>query len=369
MKNRKSKKEIAKQNIKKTLKIGFIIFGLVAVVVTAAFTISFYLYSYESGKVIYPDSPLTKIKGEPYSYVDDLTLDIPIQCPTIPVLLSVGGTERSYSDEGCVFRYNEDLSISVYEVSTTAYDILATCFALDLYNGTISGETSYIPNTDLLDVGYFNSYPAEYQCGYINVFEPDGVTIYNQIYALVLVLDMGFDKNLMIAVSSTDENALYDAAVLLESVGYTVVDGSLTLGYEPENMLSDEIISITENSAEGSMLLKEAESDTLTEPMVIDVMVPIFDDIKGRGYVVVQYTNLEADTSGIFLYEPNDTASYANSSVTPGILVYCMDNPKSGNFTIKIPCDINLGTYTTMAYDRQDFESSIYTAALPTADG
>jgi len=365
MKNRKSKKEIAKQNMKKNLRTGFIIFLLVVLVVMAAFTVSYYLYTTGNRGTVYPNSPLTKRMDEPYSYVEDATLDVPLQCPTIPVLLSVGGVERSFSDIGCAFRYNEDLSISIYEISTTAYDILSTCFAPDLYNGTVSGETSYIPNTDMFDVGYFNSYPAEYQCGYVNVYEPDGVTIYNQIYVLTLVLDMGFDKDLMITVSSTDEKALYDAEVLLESVGYTVVDGSLTLDYSAEDTLEDEIISITGTDE----LQEEVIEKVNTAPSVIDVMVPILDDIKGRGYVVVQYTNLDADTSNIYLYEPNGKTSYANSSIVPGVLVYCMDNPKSGNFTVKIPSGVDLGTYTTVAYNRQDFESSIYMSALPTADG
>ena len=369
MRNKKSKKEQAKQKLRKNLKTGLVIFSLVLLVVVAAFTVSFYMYTSGSDDVVYPDSPLTKIMDEPYFYVEDETLDVPIQCPTIPVILSVGGIERAYNDEGCVFRYNEDLSISVYEVTTTAYDILSTNFALDLYNGVVSGETAYIPQTDMFDVGYFNSYPAEYQCGYVNICEEDGITVYNQIYVLSLVLDMGFDKKLMITVSSTDDTALYDAEILLESIAYTVVDASLTLGYESTEVLGQDVLRMEADSliVEEELPEQSPNLERTEENAYIDIMVPIMNEIEGRGYVVLQYTNLDADTANVNLYEPDKTTSYENSSVTKGVLVYCMDNPEKGNWSIKIPAGIDLGTYTTIAYNREEFVSSIYYSALPKA--
>lgn len=369
MRARKSKKEQAKQKIKNNIKTGVVIFSLVVLVVVAAFTVSFYMYTSGSEGVVYPASPLTKIMDEPYFYVEDETLNISIQCPTIPVILSVGGTERAYNDVGCVFRYNEDLSISVYEVSTTAYDILSTNFALDLYNGVVSGEAVYIPQTDLFDVGYFNSYPAEYQCGYVNICEEDGITIYNQIYVLSLVLDMGFDKKLMITVSSTNDRALYDAEILLESIAYTVVDASLTLGYNSAEIAEQDVIRIEEDTLiKGESVLEQASDlEESVGDAFIDIMVPIMNKIDGRGYVVLQYTNTDADISNIYLYEPDKETSYENSSVTKGVLVYCMDKPAKGNWCIKIPNGIDLGTYTTMVYSKQEFMSSIYPSALPKA--
>jgi len=369
MRNKKSKKEQAKQKLKNNLKTGLVIFSLVVLVVVSAFTVSFYMYTSGSEEVVYPDSPLTKIMDEPYFYVEDESLNISIQCPTIPVILSVGGIERAYNDVGCVFRYNEDLSISVYEVSATAYDILSTNFALDLYNGVVSGETAYIPCTDMFDVGYFNSYPAEYQCGYVNICEEDGITIYNQIYVLSLVLDMGFDKNLMITVSSANDKALYDAEILLESVAYTVVDASLTLNYEGEDVLVQDAVKMIDNTSIEEPIISEQPSDTeILEESFIDIMVPIMEEIDGRGYVVLQYTNMDTDISDIYLYEPDKATFYENSSIMKGVLVYCMDNPAKGNWSVRLPAGIDLGTYTTIVYTKDEFASSIYPSALPSAE-
>lgn len=368
-KNRNKKKRQAR--IKKNIFNGVLIFVLLSLLVAVAFTASLYFYTMETrGTVVYPTTPLTKMMEQPYSYIADETLDITIQCPSIPVILSVGGTERNVSDNGCVFRYNSDLSISIYELEGAAFDILSTQFAPDLYNGSISGQTQYVNDLDTMDVGYFNGYPAEYQCGMVNVLSESGA-VEKSIYVVTMVLDMGFDKDLMITVSTSNNSALYNAGILLESIGYTVVDTSLTTNtLDGATQLTSEP-KLPEDDFKVTLEVEENVSAEVTveQESWMDVQVAFTKDYEDGAVVVFQYTGTEVGAFDITLYDEEENEYAAANYSVDGLSVFVLDSAKKGNYTLKVPADKEVGTFNALVMSKEEYDSQYKGSSQPVTEG
>ena len=345
-----AKKKLDSNTIKKNIVQGFFVFIVVVFLAIAAFTVSLYMYTKEGrGAVAFPESPLTKIIDETHSYIGDDTLDIPIQCPSVPIILSVGGTERNVSEDGCVFRYNSDLSISIYEMEESAYELLSTDFASNLYNGEISGSAEYMADSESMDVGYFNGYPSEYQCGTINILSDDGF-ISKKIYVVLLLIDMGFEKSVMIAVSTSNVLSLYDAQNLLESIGYTVMDISLTKDALDTTVETQSDVNFFPN------VTYEVESNVPevgTGDIIIEV--PIIRNHELGAVVVLSYTQLNADISRLRL--SSDTYAgemIADAQSYPGVAFFTIENAGKGNWELYVPVDMELGTYSIAVLEPVD---------------
>lgn len=360
-KKREKLKQEKKGSLKRNLFNGFMIIAVVLLIVVAAITLMIFLYTRKSaGQVVFPQSPLTKMMDQPYSYIKDERLDITIQCPTIPVLLNVGGSERYVSDNGCVFRYSDSLSISIYEVDTNAYDILSTDFASNLYGGEMMGTTNYLPDATAQDVGYFNGFPSEYQCGVIEVSDENNV-VYRNIYVLSLVIDLGLEKDLLVGISCTDDAALYEAELLMENIAYTVVDGSITQGVlekeknrpQPSTNVSVTVESELEEQTEAT---QESKPLSMSGFDAIYLEVPLLKNYEEGAVVVLQYTNIEADVSGLQLKDmATNVIAIVDSSSTQGLAFFGLKEGRKGNYTLSVPADVDLGIYSTRIMGFNEF--------------
>lgn len=349
--NKEQKRKLKKKEaFKAQIKTGIIIFFSVILVVFASLAISLFLYTREIGGVSFPESPLTKMMGTHTSYIGNDSLNLKIQCPTIPAILNVGGSERSVSDDGCVFRYDDRLSISIYEVSNSPYDILSTRLAPELYTGEISGEFTYTADANYMDVGYFNGYPAEYQCGIIDVYDVGG-EVQKHIYAITICLDLGYDKTLMITTSTTEKKNIYDAEILLESICYTVMDISSTVGTSTKSgQPVEEPVAYT---------ISEEETDIEDEDMgnFLYVEVPLVKEYEDSPYLVFSYTGLEADTSEIVLWDEGKMNSYSPMEESKtGLLFFEMKEGKqSENWNLQLPLSQDFGTYHANVMEKDKF--------------
>lgn len=177
------------------------------------------------GQVSYPTSPLVTQSSSKYSYIEDSSLPYMLTMPSEPVMISVGGSQRSVPYNGYVYLYDNDLYLSVYEMYGTSYDLYSTQFISDLYDGEI--EYSWLYEEASTNKGYFNGYPTEYQCGECNLIDGSGRVI-KTIYLVSFTMDLGLEKPINITVSTPSDTNLFSAGKLLEKVGNTIMDVSET---------------------------------------------------------------------------------------------------------------------------------------------
>lgn len=354
-KKTKQKRAEKKARVKRNIVNGVVTILLIIFAIMILLTASvFYLTRAKDGKVSYPSSPLTKMMNQSYSYIEDENLNIQFQFPSIPVMVNLGGTERFMSDNGLVFRYNNDLSISLYEIEGSAYDILSTEYGPNLYNGELSGSATYVADVTTMDVGYINSFPAEYQCGVIQVSDNNNV-VYRTIYTLTMVVDMGFDKDVFISVSTTDMSKLYDAELLLEAIVYTLMDISIT----QESVRQDALAESTQTSQEVTV---EEQLATVTQSTsskgfeYMNIEVPLLKTYDNGAVVILQYTNTDADMEGVTLHNFNKTMLQNKEPVSePGVAYFAIENATKGNYTLQIPADTDLGVYSARILSYEEF--------------
>lgn len=374
----KKEKYLQKQKIKRNVRSVLSISLLIFIVVLAAFATSFYLYTRNRmGEVAYPKSPLTKMMDASYSYKTDTSLPTIIQCPTIPVMMNVAGKERHISDDGCVFAYGNGLYISAYETNDGAYNILSSKFASDLYAGEMAGELLY--ESAQSDVGYFNGYPSEYQAGKISIYSTSG-RISREIYVLSIMMDMGLDKRLMLAVSTVEEKGLYEAGILLQSIGYTVMDisrsaasDSREVAYTDEALYGEWEKAPSVAAGSGSGGLPSEETQQQAEPASLawkDYAVDVPQSYP-EASIVMEYDNRLKTPSDALLYSPDGTETYAPSYWNDGLdgsIRFSVASPEVGTWIIKINEDIDLGTFSTYCLEKDDFGNPEGMEAEPVQD-
>ena len=351
----KKKKKNVKASVKSSVKTGLVIFILVLITVCAAFVTSLYFYTRNTiGQVVYPPSPLTKIMNESKSYISDDTLTETIKFPTIPVLMSVGGSVRGVTDTGTVYRYNTDLAISVYETEQSTYEVLAGNFAYDLYNGSLSGTPVYVADTDSMDLGYFNGYPAEYQCGDVQIVDENG-TKYNDIYVTTMLLDLSMGKKVLVVVQTDSKDALYSAETLLEALCFTVMDVSQNANGKTE---TDSNVTITEDFV-------TEEAPPVVTPSVtttIGVAFSLNEDYKDGAVVQILCDNRQADI-GAATIERNDGAdvNYTVLSAQNGLAFYHIINATKGDYIIELPSEAVTQEYKISIIDYKDYDGNTIT--------
>lgn len=337
------------------------------------FVIVFYFYTKETmGEVTYPTSPLTRMMDTTYSYVADDNLPVMIQCPSIPVLMNVGGSERYVTDNGVVFAYGNGLYISVYETLDTAYSILSGQFVSDLY----AGEESYniLYENAVTDVGYFNGYPAEFQCGDCQILNSNGVPV-RDIYIVSMTMELGLDKKVMLVVSTTEEKSLYDAGILLQSIGYTVMDTSGTNYIDDNKESSSERFPDStipdENLVQGTVPVSGTENmepqpapspepAPTPEKVWTDYTVQLSETYE-KGTFVLEYQNSEKTPLDAVLYAPDGMTTYNPSYLNDGqdgTIRFMVQAPEPGIWTIKIDAGADLGTFSTYCVDSDSYVPS-----------
>lgn len=355
MTTKAKKRAEKKEHMKRSIVNGIVaVLVIVFAIMLALTAVVYYLTRNTDGKVTYPSSPLTKMMNQSYSYIEDETLDIQFQFPTIPVIVNLGGTERFMSDNGLVFRYNNDLSISLYEIEGSAYDILSTEYGPNLYNGELSGSATYIADASTMDVGYCNSFPAEYQCGVIQVADNNNV-VYRKIYALTMVVDMGYEKDVFISVSTTDATKLYDAELLLESIVYTLMDISITKEAVKQDEIEQQELAKQEVTVEEELgTVTQSTSSKGFEYMNLEV--PLLKSYENGAIVVLQYTNTEADMQRVTLRNYNNTMLQDKDAASePGIAFFVIENAVKGNYTLQVPVETDLGVYSARILSYEEF--------------
>lgn len=351
---KQKKRAEKKQRVKRTIVNGVVITLVITFTILLLLTVGvYYLTRDKNGQVAYPVSPLTKMINQSYSYIEDETLNIQFQFPSIPVIVNLGGTERFMSDNGLVFRYNNDLSISLYEIEGSAYDLLSTEYGPNLYNGELSGNATYIPDVNTMDVGYCNSFPAEYQCGVIQVADNNNV-VYRTIYAITMVVDMGYEKDVFISISTTDVSKLYDAELLLESIVYTLMDISITQDSIAEDNLLEEQQSQAVSVEEEIANVTQTTNNKGFEYMNIEV--PLVKSYENGAIVVLQYTNIDADMTNVTLLNYNKTMIKGRDAAsTPGVAYFVIDNATKGNYTLQVPITTDIGVYSARTLSYEEF--------------
>lgn len=354
----KKKKAENRARFKRNFVNGIVTIAVIAfsllLVITA---MVFFIVRNKEGQVSYPTSPLTKMMNTSYSYIEDENLDIQFQFPTIPAVINVGGTERFMSETGLVFRYNNDLSISVYEIEGSAYDLLSTEYAANLYNGDLSGGATYFAEASTMDVGYCNSFPAEYQCGVIQVSDTNNV-VYRSIYTITMVLDLGFEKDVFISISTTDRSKLYDAGILLENIVFTVMDISITqesvqMDEMNETPSTQEVLVQQEQASEKTTISSSNQEEGFG---YMNIEVPLLSHYADGAIVVLQYTNTAADLSKVLLQNYNKTmATSVNPASSVGIAYFVIKEGTKGNYTLQVPEEVDLGTYAARVLSYTEF--------------
>lgn len=391
-----SKREEYLQKRKLIKNVKTILLVSLAVILTSltVFVICFYFYTKETmGEITYPKSPLTRMMDTTYSYVADDNLPVMIQCPSIPVLMNVGGSERYVTDNGVVFAYGNGLYISVYETLDTAYSILSGQFVSDLY----AGEENYniLYENAVTDIGYFNGYPAEFQCGDCQILNSNGIPV-RDIYVVSMTLELGLEKKVMLVVSTTEEKSLYDAGILLQSIGYTVMDTSGTNYIDtedvspserfPDSTISEENMiqntvpnSVTAETEAKAQPTKSPEPTATPEKNWTDYTVQLSESLE-RGTFVLEYQNSEMTPLDAVLYSPDGMTTYNPSYLNDGLdgtIRFMVPAPQPGIWTIKIDAALDLGTFSTYCVESDSYipskgaasgeaEASPDTSAQPT---
>lgn len=389
-----SKKEeyLRKKRLIKNIKTIALVSMAVILVSLTVFVICFYYYTKETmGEVTYPKSPLTRMMDTTYSYVADDNLPVMIQCPSIPVLMNVGGSERYITDNGVVFAYGNGLYISVYETLDTAYSILSGQFVSDLY----AGEDNYniLYENAVTDIGYFNGYPAEFQCGDCQILNSSGIPV-RDIYVVSMTMELGLEKKIMLVVSTTDKKSLYDAGILLQSIGYTVMDTSGTNyidteGDKPSERYPDSTVTegaINQPLVPDSGTIYKDQPAVKPEPTVrpeptatpekawTDYTVQLSQTYE-RGTFVLEYQNSDTTPIDAVLYSPDGMTTYNPSYLNDGLdgtIRFMVQAPQPGIWTIKINAGTDLGTFSTYCVDSDSYipskgAASAEATAMPSA--
>lgn len=387
-----SKKEayLRKKKLIKSIKTVALISFAVILSLLTIIVIGFYFYTKENlGNVTYPKSPLTRMMDTTYSYVADDNLPVMIQCPSIPVILNVGGSERYVTHNGAVFAYGNNLYISVYETNDTSYSILSGQFVSDLYAGESYSDVLY--ENAQTDVGYFNGYPAEYQSGLCQILNSSGRSV-KDIYVVSMTMDLGLDKNLMLVVSSTEDKVLYDAGVLLQSIGYTVMDTSGTNYMDSDESVAETIESGYSNETSNTNVPMSGTVDMPLEVNETAVAIPvttptptptaspekewmdytvILTQTYDMGTFVLEYQNREKTPIDAVLYSPDGTTTYVPTYWNDGLdgtIRFMVPSPSPGTWTIKTDSSINLGTYSAYCVNSESYVPSMGEASgQPTA--
>lgn len=353
------RKNKAKKSAKNILVVG--VFTLLGSLLL--FASIFYFYSLKTlGVTSYPSSPLSKMMDASYSYVTNTSLPIVINSPNLPYSLSVSGEERYINYNGTVFYYGNELYISIYEVYGTPLDILNNQLAYDLYAGELMDTPFFLMDNE--DVGYFNGFPAAYICGDCQILSPTEKVL-NNIYVVSMTLDTGYDGDLMIAVSTTNDKNLYDAGVLLQNIGYTVMDTSQTRyldGTSPtkntvvvEETINGEVDPLTETVSESKDV--DSYSEVSKSSLAGNEMSP--DTSQWDSYYVtlpqmeeevdfiLSYTEKKINPTSAIIYSPDgmDTysANYFNDG-KDGRIYFSIMNADAGQWTIRILTSADLGS-------------------------
>lgn len=374
MKNMSKKEEyLRKKRLIRNIKTISLVSLAVILISLTIFVICFYFYTKETmGEITYPKSPLTRMMDTTYSYVADDNLPVMIQCPSIPVLMNVGGTERYVTENGVVFAYGNGLYISVYETRDTAYSILSGQFVSDLYAG--EGSQNILYETAAMDVGYFNGYPAEFQCGDCKILNSDGKPV-RDIYVVSMTLELGLEKKVMLVVSTTEVKALYDAGILLQSIGYTVMDTSGTNYIDTEENtvserypdstvagqeISEAVVPSTGTVSEKVVPLPSPESTATPENTWTDYTVHLNETYE-KGTFVLEYQNAEITPFDAILYSPDGTSTYNPIYLNDGLdgtIRFMVQAPQPGTWTIKVDVESDLGTFKSYCVDSDSYVPS-----------
>lgn len=259
------KKKKKKNTLQDGMRQGMVISSCVFMSAVIIFSLAFYVYvSGSIGKTVYPESPLTKIMGESYSYVGDANLPFLLEAPTIPCMLSVGGTNIYTDSSTAIYKFDATRYIAISEITDTTSNYLNGSLIYNMFSDSNIGNVTYVREGD--DMGYFNGYPAGYEYGHIAITNSNGRTLAT-VYALNLIVDMGYSSDIIITVITTSEDSMYSSGILLKSIGYTIMDTSDpndTVYIDPQKKIDEGIFneSSIEKTTEYIEMIQTDEVDT-----------------------------------------------------------------------------------------------------------
>lgn len=332
------------------LKVIAIIMFVLAVVV-AAFVASIGGYV---DRASFPKSPLKKFNDEVHKYSANLDLMVELQCPTIPVMLYVKGEEKNVVENGCIFLTDDDFYISIYEVSGAPIEILNSRYADDLVNNKYA-DCSYEADADTMDVGYYNGYPAEYQCGKV-LWKPEKSLEPFIFYTTTIALNVGYDKKVMVCVSTQDKKRIYNAEVLTENIALTVMDTSYTTksSDSTEDSEAVEVKEEAENNSEESSDVSVIEEEKRDE----DFAININSDFKTGTGIVLKYSNFLEDLSEVYAMTPeNEVVPIDTANGGNGVAFFSSLSTTNGTWHIFIPANVDLGDFSIETFDIEDMNS------------
>jgi len=223
----------------------------------------------------------------------------------------------------------------------------------------LTNEFTYV--TAGTDVGYFNGYPSEYQYGSCKILSATGHTT-KELYLVSLTLDMKLDKKIMVVVSTADRKKIYDAGLLLQSIGYTIMDASKTgyiegegddIGkYVPDIVKKD----VTEDAL--SQFMEERQEEEPIEETVTDgsdmtdtvsgwISLPVeVKETYPQAYFILEYANTSVTYEDILLYDELGKQSYVPTEQEPGRVKFFVTKPGTGRWTVNIKSKQTVGEYT-----------------------
>jgi hypothetical protein len=308
-----------------------------------------------SKKVSFPVSPLSKLNDGAHRYYSDYELNTTIKSPSLPVILNVKGDETTVFEDGCVFLTKDYFYISVYETTSSPVEILNSRFCDNLTGVNTNTPCTYNAVNNSIDVGYFNGYPAEYQAGTVT-WKPETLEAY-RLYVVSLTFNLGYDKKIMVAVSTRDGDKTYDAENLLESICLSMMDISESKTAQtsiknetptktPVEDIKEEAIAPT--GSINAVVIDESSDSTgeVTYSIYVNEEFP-----SGTG-LAFKYSNPSADTGKIYVIDPSGKVLLPDELFSGyGVLFFKSEESVKGEWVLKIPAQNSLGDYSLKAYD------------------
>ncbi len=307
-----------------------------------------------SKKVSFPGSPLSKLNDGAHRYYSDYELNTTIKSPSLPIILNVKGDESTVFEDGCVFLTKDYFYISVYETTSSPVEILNSRFCDNLTGAKTNTPCTYNAVNNSIDVGFFNGYPAEYQAGTVT-WKPEALEAY-RLYVVSLTFNLGYDKKIMVAVSTRDGSKTYEAENLLESICLSMMDISES---EPAQTSTDNEPAvkapedIKEEAANPTGSINAVVIDESTDSTgEITYSIYVNEDFTSGTGLAFKYSNPSADTGKIYVTDPNGKILLPDEFFSGyGVLFFKSEEAVKGEWVLSMPAQNSLGDYSLKAYD------------------